>query len=128
MREFLLVGGGGFVGSVIRHYGGGFVFHAAGSPKFPISTLAVNVIGCFLIGLLSSAAEHYQLLNHQTRLLLITGFLGGFTTFSAFGYETYFLVRDNHPSWAIANVLLQMTLGLSAVWFGHRLIDLFASG
>ena len=128
MREFFLVGGGGFAGSVLRYYASGFIFQVTGSARFPISTLVVNVVGCFLIGVLSAAAEHFQLLNQQTRLLLITGFLGGFTTFSAFGFETYFLVRDNHPSWAVANVLLQITLGLAAVWLGHRLIEVFSTG
>ena len=126
MRDFFLVGGGGFAGSVIRFYLGGIIFQACGAPRFPIATLAINALGCLLIGMISAAAEHFHVLTPQVRLLLITGFLGGFTTFSAFGYETYFLSREQLPSYAVANVLLQVGLGLSAVWAGHKIVDLLA--
>jgi CrcB protein len=82
----------------------------------------VNVLGCLAIGGLGGLAEYRNLLDPATRLLLFTGFLGGFTTFSAFAYETYFLGREGAWASGAANVLLQVALGLFAVWLGHRLV------
>ena len=121
MRNLLLVGTGGFLGAVSRYYLSGLVLHATGAARFPWATLVVNVTGCFAIGLLAGAAETAQLLSPAMRLLLITGFLGGYTTFSAFGYETYFLGREQLWLGALMNVTLQVVLGLAAVVLGHRL-------
>jgi len=121
MRDFLAVGTGGFLGAVSRYYLGGLVLHLSGGSRFPWSTLAVNLVGCFLIGLLAGTAEVRHVLSPPMRLLLLTGFLGGFTTFSAFGYETWFLWREHTPLLAGANVLLHLAVALPAVWIGHRL-------
>lgn len=121
MRDFLLVGVGGFVGSVSRYYLGGLVLHATAASRFPWATLVVNTLGCLVIGVLAGAAEQSHFLTPATRLFLFTGLLGGFTTFSAFGYETYFLGREHAWPAAALNVGAHLLLALPAVWLGHRI-------
>ncbi len=120
MVTVLLVGAGGFVGAALRYLVGSGVYNLSGHASFPYGTLAVNIVGCFLIGLLAGFAETRQLLGEGTRAFIIIGLLGGFTTFSAFGYETVALVRDGLLAAAVANVGLQVALGLVAVWIGLR--------
>ena len=124
MKNLLLVGAGGFLGSVLRYVAGGAVQAAARHVHFPWGTLAVNAAGCLLIGLLGGLAETRHVLSPEQRLFLITGFLGGFTTFSAYGFETYYLVRVGEPGLAAANALGQVALGLACVWAGHALATL----
>lgn len=126
MGRLLLVGAGGFLGAVARYLAGGAVQAAARHGHFPWGTLAVNAAGCLLIGFLAGLAELRSVFTAEQRLFLITGFLGGFTTFSAYGYETYFLVRVGEGALAAANVVGQVALGLAAVWGGHRLAELVA--
>ncbi len=118
MMTVLLVGAGGFVGSVMRYLVGVWIQPMSGNSWIPYGTLTVNVAGCFLIGLIAGLAETRQFLGEETRALVIIGLLGGFTTFSAFGYETIAMVRDGHMVAAAANVGLQITLGLTAVLIG----------
>jgi CrcB protein len=124
VSRLLLVGAGGFLGAVVRYLAGGAVQAAARHAHFPWGTVAVNTVGCLLIGLLGGAAETRHVFTHEQRLFLITGFLGGFTTFSAYGYETYFLLRVGEPGLAAANALGQVALGLAGVWAGHLLATL----
>jgi len=121
MQNLLLVGGGGFLGSVARYFLSGWATQASHASRFPLGTLLVNVTGCLLIGLVAGLAEHAHLLSAPTRLFLLTGFLGGCTTYSAFAYETYFLGREHLMSAALANVALQIVLGLGAVVLGSRI-------
>ena len=118
MMTVLLVGAGGFIGSVIRYLVGIWVQSVSGNNWIPYGTLTVNVVGCFLIGLVMGLAETRQFLGDGTRALVVVGLLGGFTTFSAFGYETIAMVREGHMVAAAANVGLQVALGLTAVWIG----------
>ncbi len=127
MTRLLLVGAGGFLGAVMRYLAGGAVQAAARYGHFPWGTLAVNVAGCLLIGFVAGLAELRSVFTPEQRLFLITGFLGGFTTFSAYGYETYFLVRSGEGALAAVNVVGQVLLGLAAVWGGHRLAQLAVS-
>ena len=127
MRNLLLVGGGGFLGSVARYLLGGLVLHATGAPRFPFATLVVNVTGCLTIGVLAGAAERSGMLSPSARLFLLTGFLGGYTTFSAFAYETFFLAREQDWIGAAVNVVAQVGLGLLAVWAGYRLAILVSA-
>lgn len=113
------VGIGGFAGSVLRYLLSGWVQESSRSVSFPYGTLAVNVVGCLLIGGLSYLADERGLLHPHVRLLLIVGVLGGFTTFSAFGNETLALLRAGEFVPALANVLLNVFLCLAAVWLGR---------
>ena len=119
MINILLVGIGGFVGSVMRYLASGYVQQAAKSVDFPYGTLAVNVIGCFVIGFLSQLAEGRGVFTSESRLFVFTGILGGFTTFSSFGNETMNLVRDSQMMNAFANVGSNLVIGLFAVWLGR---------
>ena len=120
MRDLLLVGSGGFIGTVARYLLSGAVTQASAASRFPFGTLAVNALGCLLIGVLSGLAEQSGAFSTSTRLLLFTGVLGGFTTFSAFAFETYFLGREQLWLLALANVGAQVAIGLAAVVVGHQ--------
>ena len=128
MTRILLVGAGGFVGSVLRYAlsswvqqsARGSLFPYGTGSLFPYGTLAVNVLGCFAIGILVQLAER-SAIDAEVRLLLATGLLGGFTTFSAFGNETLDLLREDARSLAAANVLANVLLGLAAVHLGRLL-------
>lgn len=117
--KILLVGAGGFFGSISRYLMSGWVHTLIEKPVFPYGTLAVNVLGCFLIGLLNGIFETRQVLNPEMRLLVFVGFLGGFTTFSTFGYELFSFLRDNQYFSAALNMSLSVVLGLFAVWLGN---------
>jgi CrcB protein len=112
----LWIGLGGAAGSVLRYLFGSLVQRSAGT-AFPIGTLAVNVVGCFIMGLL---AQHYM--NSQTsqqmRAALMTGFCGGFTTFSAFSLETVGLMRGGEYGKSAAYVVLSVTLSVLATFSG----------
>ena len=122
-RQLLMVALGGALGSVARYKLGGFVLHHTQSWDFPLSTFSINVIGCFFIGLLAALVEHHDLFSPPVRLLLFTGLLGGFTTFSAFGYETMFLLRRGLFYAATEYVLLSVICGLVGVFAGMKLVD-----
>ena len=117
----ILVGAGGFIGSVMRYLVGTWVNSISKEPWLPYGTLTVNAVGCLVIGLLAGFAETRDILGENTRALLLVGLLGGFTTFSAFGYETITLARDGDLYSAVANVGLQVAIGLAAVWVGLSL-------
>jgi len=114
----LLVGTGGFVGSVLRYLVSGLVLRTVPAATFPVGTVAVNLLGCFAIGVAGGLTESHQLLTGEARLFLLIGVLGGFTTFSTFGYETIALLRDASYVRAGSNILLHILLGLGAVWSG----------
>jgi len=116
--KVLLVGAGGFLGAIARYGLGGLVQDRAGA-TFPLGTLVVNVVGCFVIGLVSELAETRGFLTPESRAFLVIGVLGGFTTFSAFGNETLNLLRERDLALAGANVLLNVVLALGAVWLGR---------
>ncbi|MCF7805544.1 MAG: fluoride efflux transporter CrcB [Candidatus Marinimicrobia bacterium] len=119
--NFLLVGIGGFFGAVSRYAVGGWVHRWLDNPWFPYGTLAVNVLGCFLIGFLAGMAETREILTPEMRLLTMVGFLGGFTTFSSFGYESIELLRDGQLLGMMWNLAFHLVLGLPAVWIGLNL-------
>lgn len=121
MREILLVGFGGFVGSVCRYLAGGWVQRLMPPVLFPWGTLAVNVVGCLGIGLASGLLGIRQWSSPEVRLAVTVGLLGGFTTFSTFGAETLGLARAGEMGRAVVNVVAQLVLGLAAVWLGDRI-------
>jgi CrcB protein len=125
LKQIFIVALGGAIGSVARYKLGGFALHHTQAWDFPVSTFSVNVIGCFAIGVLAALVEHHDLFSPSIRLLLFTGLLGGFTTFSAFGYEGIFLLRRGLLSVATGYVLLSVICGLGAVFAGIKLVDQF---
>jgi CrcB protein len=115
---------GGAGGSVLRYLVSGVAqraFAPAGGAlaSFPAGTLVVNVTGSLLIGLLAGLAESRALLGPDARLLLVTGLLGGYTTFSAFSLETLVLLRAGQTTTAVLTVGLQVVLGVTAAWAGY---------
>jgi len=124
-KQILIVALGGAAGSILRYKLGGLTLHHTQSWNFPLSTFSINLIGCFAIGILAALVEHHDLFSPSVRLLLFTGLLGGFTTFSAFGYESVFLLRRGLLSVAASYVLLSVACGLAAVSVGMKLIDQF---
>jgi fluoride exporter len=122
MIKILYVGFGGFFGSISRYLLSGLVqklFPATLS--LPTGTFAVNMLGCLVIGFLGSIAETRQVFTAEMRMLLFIGFLGGFTTFSTFGFETFNLLRDQQYVSAISNIFLHIIIGITAVWLGFIL-------
>ena len=117
--NILLVGLGGFIGSVLRYLASGYVQQSANSIDFPYGTLAVNVIGCFILGFLAQLAEARGVFTSESRSFVFIGILGGFTTFSSFGSETLNLARDSQIISALANIGANVILGLLAVWLGR---------
>ena len=106
-----MVGSGGFLGALARYGLGGLVQRQVPGTTFPYGTLVVNLLGCLLIGLFAGLAESRQLLTPELRLFGLVGVLGGFTTFSTFGHETFTMVRDGLYLSAATNVGLQVVLG-----------------
>jgi fluoride exporter len=119
--RIILVGVGGFVGSVLRYWVSGLAQDAVPKTPFPLGTLVVNVAGCFVIGAISELAEARGFLTPDMRALLVVGFLGGFTTFSAFANESVNAMRDGAYTTALSNVVLSVGVCLIAVWAGRSL-------
>jgi CrcB protein len=122
MKAALLVALGGAIGSVARYKLSGLVLHHTVDWRFPAGTFAVNVLGCLAAGILAGLAEKHDMLSADARLLLFTGLLGGFTTFSAFGVETVHLLKRGEIGVASANVVLSIAAGLFALWLGLELV------
>lgn len=118
MKAVLLVALGGAIGSVARYKLSGFVLHHTVDWRFPAGTFTVNVLGCLAAGVLAGLAEKHDMLSPDARVLLFTGLLGGFTTFSAFGLETMHLLKRGDLGVAAANVVLSVLAGLAALWIG----------
>ncbi len=115
----LYVALGGALGSVSRYLLGAWTQTLSKSIDFPYGTLAVNLIGCFLIGFLSQLVETRSAFTAEARAFIFIGLLGGFTTFSAFGNDTINMLRDGRTLHALANVGANVILGLALVWFGR---------
>jgi CrcB protein len=117
----LLVGSAGFLGAVSRYAVGGAVHRVFPQATFPVGTLSVNLLGCFLVGALAGLADSRHLFTPELRAFVFIGLLGGFTTFSTFGYETVTLARGGEALRAVANVGAHVVVGLTLVWFGYGL-------
>lgn len=124
MEKILLIGVGGFAGSILRYVLSGVVQQWSGTASFPVGTLAVNLFGCFLIGLGSQLVEARAAFSPELRILLFAGLLGGFTTFSTFGNESLNLLRNGGTGWAMFNIGAHIGLGLFAVWAGRLVAHL----
>lgn len=118
MLRLVLVMTGGALGSAARYLLGRAV-QARLATLFPAGTLVVNLLGCAVFGFVIGAVlARPNAMSVETRLFLLVGICGGFTTFSSFGYETFELLREGHLAFAFANVVLQLVLGVGAVWLG----------
>jgi CrcB protein len=119
VTKLFLIGIGGFLGSILRYVVSGYVQQLSKSIDFPYGTLAVNVIGCLIIGLLSYLADTRGVFSAEVRVFAFVGLLGGFTTFSTFGNETVNFLRRGESVFAFVNVAAHLLLGLMAVWLGR---------
>jgi fluoride exporter len=117
-RSILAVGLGGAAGSVARYLLSGFVLHHTVDWRFPLGTFLVNVVGCLVAGLLGGLVVKHDLFSADTRLFLFAGVLGGFTTFSAFGLETFYLLRRGEVLVAGGYVASSVLVGLFVLWLG----------
>jgi CrcB protein len=119
MKSLLLAGAGGFIGTCLRYLFNLVIYRLLDYPSFPYGTFIINVLGCLIIGLLSGLAESREAFTPEVRVFIFVGILGGFTTFSTFGYETFGMMRDGQFILAATNVALQVILGLMCVWLGY---------
>lgn len=117
MFKLLSVGLGGFLGAIARYGVSGFV-HRYANGSFPTGTLVVNISGCFLIGGLMCLVGERQLFTPETRMFLLIGFLGSFTTLSTVGYETFAFLGTGDFRMAIVNAVANICLGVAAVVVG----------
>ena len=120
MQKTTLIGVAGLIGTLGRYWLSGFVARQYGE-TFPWGTLFVNVVGCFLAGAVFYLTEERFLVSPMVRSAILIGLLGGFTTFSSFGLQTFTLVRDGQLGLATLNITLSNLLGLVMVWAGYSL-------
>ena len=124
MLKWGLIALGGGLGTLAR-YGITGLAQRVSETHLPLGTLTVNLAGCLLIGGFSAYFAGPAEVREEYRWALTVGFLGGFTTFAAFGFETFALFENRHAGVAVVNVLLANLGGLLAVWAGYRLVSLF---
>lgn len=117
MKQYLFIALAGGLGSLARYVVTYKVQSYAGS-SFPWGTLAVNAVGCFLFGLVWSLSEESMFISQEARVIILSGFLGAFTTFSTFGFETNAFLRTEQWLSALQNVGLQLFLGILFVGLG----------
>ena len=118
MLRILLVGLAGLLGTLCRYWLSGVVARRYGE-AFPLGTLVVNLVGCFLIGLLFYLLQERYLVGETTRAIVLVGLLGGFTTFSSYGLQTFSLLREGALGRAALYVAASNLLGLLLVWGGY---------
>ncbi|TAK44684.1 MAG: fluoride efflux transporter CrcB [Saprospiraceae bacterium] len=124
MKLVFIIGFGSFIGGTGRYLSQLWV-HKYLPVIFPYGTLAVNISGCFLIGVIYALSEKGNLLSPEWRMFLATGICGGFTTFSAFAYENLMLMRDGEFFYALLYTGLSVLLGMLAAYAGIFVIKLF---
>lgn len=120
MKDLAWIALAGAVGTVSRYAVAGWA-QKLGGARFPWGTLAVNMIGCFLFGLIFALAEERFVLSSRVRIIFLTGFMGAFTTFSTFGFETAGMVRDGQWTLALTNLAVQNIGGVVFVLLGFAL-------
>lgn len=120
LAKILYVGVGGFAGANARYWLGGWISNRWGT-AFPCATLFINVTGSFVLGLFVALITERFIVNPNWRLLVAIGFVGAYTTFSTFEYETFALVEVGSWSRALVNVFGSVVAGFVAVWLGVRL-------
>jgi CrcB protein len=125
--RYVLIMAGGALGSVCRYTLQGWAQRLCDG-SFPLGTLAVNVIGCFVIGVLNMLFTGPWPIRMEYRVGVVVGLLGGFTTFSAFGWETFALANEGQLASALLNVAVSVSAGMAAVWLGYRVAERFYGG
>ncbi len=116
LKRILIIAAGGSIGAVLRYLISEIVYRFT-SPTFPWGTLTVNLLGCYLIGLAWQYSEMYMV-STGTRIFVLTGILGAFTTFSTFSLETLTLLRDGEIKMAVLNQIVSVSFGLILVIAG----------
>ena len=118
MQKTILIAFAGLVGTLIRYWLSGFVARQYGE-TFPWGTLVVNLIGCFLAGAIYYLSDERFLISPTLRNIILIGLLGGLTTFSSYGLQTFTLLRDGEIGLATLNIAVSNVLGLFMVWAGY---------
>lgn len=121
IKSILIVGCGSFVGGALRYLISTLMKNECTS-SFPIGTLFVNILGCFLIGVIYGLFVRYSTTSHMLCLLLTTGFCGGFTTFSTFANESLQMLQAGNVGGFIGYVAASVILGILLVLFGYNLV------
>lgn len=124
MSKYLWVGVGGFAGSVARYALGVWIYNRMGT-RFPYGTFVINISGCFLIGWVLTVLEARVGLPQALRFAIPIGFIGAYTTFSTFEYETFRAVDGGQPGTGLLNIVLSVLVGYVAVWLGALAGKLF---
>jgi len=116
MLQLILIGFGGAIGALSRYTLSNLISKSF-QTNFPLGTLGVNLLGCFLIGIVWQFSEHYSI-EKNVRLFFFVGLLGAFTTFSTFGIESLHLFKDGYMKSALLNIFLNNVLGIVLVLIG----------
>ncbi len=127
MREIFLIGIAGALGSVSRYWVSGWTYQVFGE-RFPYGTLAVNLLGCLLIGFVMQVGLNTEILTRTARVAIAVGFLGAFTTLSTVSYETLRLLQDGIWWAALGNMGMNLGIGLAATWAGFSLARAIIGG
>jgi CrcB protein len=122
--DYLAVAAGGALGACLRYFIGGSVFARTLTP-FPLATFVINVSGSFIIGFFLTLATERMNVSPHLRLAVAVGFVGAYTTFSTFEYETIRLIEEGRFIYAVLNVVLSVVVGFLAVWGGIALARKF---
>jgi fluoride exporter len=120
MQKTFLIALAGLLGTLLRYWLSGFVARRYGE-TFPWGTMVVNLCGCFVTGVVFNLSEERFLVNPVLRTIILIGLLGGFTTFSSYGLQTFNLLRDGEIGLATLNVAASNFIGLLMVWLGYVL-------
>jgi CrcB protein len=121
MQKTIFIAVAGLAGTLLRYWLSGFVARQQGE-SFPWGTMVVNLVGCFLAGAVFYLGEQKLLLSPNARTIVLIGLLGGFTTFSSYGLQTFTLLRDDHFGLATLNVAASNVLGLLMIWIGYVVV------
>jgi len=117
LQSYILVFAGGGIGAALRYWLSGVVHERLGS-AFPYGTLAVNILGCFVIGIVMASMQERFLAHPSLRVFLTIGILGGFTTFSSFSYETIAMLKDGEFFYSSVNILASLVCCIAGTWLG----------